>query len=147
MTQPVDPPRQVHVERTQQGRYVATNPRGMTLEFGHGEDLFSPVELLLAAIAGCSAIDVDFITSKRCQPDSFQVGVTAEKETDEHGGHKLSQVNVNFQLNFPDTEEGKLAEQIVERSIRQSRDRLCTVSRTVALPTTVTFQRDNQDVQ
>ena len=55
----------VEVERLAQTHYRATNPAGASLEFGAGEGLLSPVELLLAAVAGCTAVDVDVVTSRR----------------------------------------------------------------------------------
>ena len=39
----------VDVTRVDTGHYRATNPAGASLEFGTGEGLLSPVELLLAA--------------------------------------------------------------------------------------------------
>ena len=58
--------RSVTVERASQGRFAVTNSRGGRIAFGTGGDTdFTPTELLLAAIAGCTAIDVDIITSRR----------------------------------------------------------------------------------
>ena len=57
--------RRVTLERLDTGVYRATNPRGATLDFGSKhEQGFSPVELLLAAIGGCSAVDVDMVTGR-----------------------------------------------------------------------------------
>jgi len=47
--------------------YTATNGRGASIEVG-GQGNFSPVELLLAAIGGCTAVDVDVMTSRRAEP-------------------------------------------------------------------------------
>ena len=45
--------RTVSLSRLEKGRYLATNRHGVTLELGgDGTTSFSPVELLLAAIAG-----------------------------------------------------------------------------------------------
>jgi len=61
-----DEERSVHLGRIGLHRFKATNRRGGVLPIGTGEDPdFSPVELLLAAVAGCAALDVDFITGKR----------------------------------------------------------------------------------
>ncbi|HEY6278441.1 MAG TPA: hypothetical protein VIX86_19170 [Streptosporangiaceae bacterium] len=43
---------------------------------GCGTD-FTPTELLLAAIGGCTPIDVDILTSRLAQPDSCQVQAKA----------------------------------------------------------------------
>ena len=46
--------RSVELTRQRKARYVATNRRGGTIEVGEGDDpAFTPVELLLVAIAGC----------------------------------------------------------------------------------------------
>ncbi|MET3963806.1 putative redox protein [Marmoricola sp. OAE513] len=129
--------RTVELTRIGESRYKATNVRGGVLPIGRGQDPdFTPVELLLAAIAGCSAIDVDLITGKRAQPTDFDVHVEGDKVRDENGNH-LTNLKVTFDITFPEGEAGDAARSVVQRSIEQSRDRLCTVSRTVALPTPV----------
>ncbi len=125
--------RSIEMTRLSKGRYVATNGRGATLEFGSAQDdLFSPVELLLTAIAGCSGIDVDFITSKRAEPSRFLVTMDGDKVRDEHGNH-MTGLRLTFDLGFPDDEAGKAAREVLPRAVAQSHDRLCTVSRTVEL--------------
>jgi hypothetical protein len=56
--------REVMVERIEKGRLRAVNAGGGVLEFGGGGAEFSPIELLLTALAGCSALDVDALTSR-----------------------------------------------------------------------------------
>src|SRR4051794_6290181 len=129
-----DKQRSVRVTRLGSGRYQATNARGGTLLFGAGggEDAFTPVELLLAAIAGCSAIDVDLITGKRAGAISLDVVAEGDKVRDEGGNH-LTDLQVTFRVRFPDGEEGDRAREALPRAVAQSRDRLCTVGRTVQL--------------
>jgi putative redox protein len=135
-TQPNEPSaRRVELTRTGRARFRATNARGGTLDLGTGEDAdFTPVELLLVAIAGCSAADVDLITGKRSDPESFDVVATANKIRDALG-NRLADVALDFAVTFGDDEAGERAEQVLERSVRQSHDRLCTVSRTVEVGT------------
>lgn len=128
--------RTVSLQRTAKTHYTATNAAGDTIEFGQGEGLFSPVELLLAAIGGCSAIDVDLVTSRRGEPDEFTVTVSANKVADELGSH-LTDIAVDFTVKYPDTDKGRQAEELVPRLVAQSRDKDCTVSRTVSLGTDV----------
>ena len=72
--------RAVTVERCEPGRFAAVNQRGGRVMFGTGTDGdFTPTELLLAAIAGCTAIDVDILTSRRRESDSFVVEIGADK--------------------------------------------------------------------
>jgi uncharacterized OsmC-like protein len=125
--------RTVELARMGHGRYKATNVRGGVLPIGSGDDPdFTPVELLLAALAGCSAIDVDAITGKRAAPESFAVHASGDKVRDEHGNH-LTNLRLVFEITFPAGADGDAAREVLPRSIEQSRDRLCTVSRTVAL--------------
>lgn len=127
-------------------RLRATNSRGTTLDLGSGDGAdFTPVELLLVALAGCSAIDVDAITGKRSAPDRFDVVVEAEKVRDAMGNH-LTGITLDFAIDFPDTEGGAAAEAVLERAIQMSHDRLCTVTRTVELPTAVQPRLRGADV-
>ena len=58
--------RHVSLTRLDTGVYRATNARGDTLDFGSRiEEGFTPVELLMAALGGCSAVDVDVDENKR----------------------------------------------------------------------------------
>jgi uncharacterized OsmC-like protein len=132
-----DRDRRVEISRTAKGSYEAVNPRGGRLSFGSGDDdSFTPVELLLAAIAGCSAADVDYITVKRSEPDRFAVTMTAQKLRDENG-NRLTDLAITFDLGFPEGEAGDAARQVLPDAVRRSHDRLCTVSRTVELGTPV----------
>ncbi|MBO0828323.1 MAG: OsmC family protein [Streptosporangiales bacterium] len=129
--------RRVVVERVGPGRFAVTNVRGGRISVGTGDDAdFSPVELLLGAIGGCTSIDVDAVTSRRAPPDSFEVDVTANKVRDDGGNH-LTDIEVTFRVAFPGGPEGDGARAVLPRIVEQSRDRLCTVSRTVELGTPV----------
>ena len=143
MTQPQsEAHRSIELTKIGTGRYKATNPRGGETFFGSGgEDPdFTPVEMLLAAIAGCGAIDVDLITGKRATAESFRVTASAEKVRDERGNH-LVDLRVTFDVTFPAGEGGDAAREAMPRALQQSRDRLCTVSRTVALGEPVEFDQ------
>ena len=72
--------RTVTVHRIASGRFAVRNDRGGEITFGTGDGTdFTPTELLLAAVGGCTAIDVDILTSRRAEPDEFEVRVDAEK--------------------------------------------------------------------
>lgn len=133
--------REVVVERTESRRYRATSQKsGASLEFGQAEGLLTPVELLLAAIAGCSSIDVDVATTRRSEPETFQVAASGYKLT-EDGASRMDDISMSFDLKFPDTEEGRKAAGMVERIIKLSHDKYCTVSRTVELGAKVTSRQ------
>lgn len=130
--------REVRLTRTGPAEFDVTNVRGGTLHVGSGEGSdFTPVELLLTAIAGCSAIDVDFITGKRAQPEVFEVVSSGEKRKDPQGGSHMGDLAVAFTVRFPEGESGDRAREMLPKAIAMSRDRLCTVSRTVQLGTPV----------
>jgi len=130
--------RVVEIERTGTRRYAARNSRGGIIQISSGEgDTFTPVELFLAAIGACTGIDVDLITSKRAEPNVFRVRVTGDKIRDEAGINRMENLEVAFTVAFPDGEAGDAARAVLDRSIRMSHDRLCTVSRTVERGTPV----------
>ena len=103
---------------------------------GGGED-FSPVELLLAAIAGCTAIDVDYITTKRVAARDVHGRGVGEKLRDDSGNH-MGDLRVEFTVTFPEGEDGDQARERLPGAIARSHDRLCTVSRTVERGTPIT---------
>jgi putative redox protein len=129
--------RKVTVERVAAGRFAARNSRGGQIAFGTGGDTdFTPTELLLAAIGGCTAIDVDILTSRRAEPESFTVEVGASKVRDE-AGNRLTDITVTFQVSFPGGTAGDAARAVLPDAVRKSHDRLCTVGRTVEIGTPI----------
>ena len=129
--------RGVRLERIGNSRYTVSNERGgqITLGTGEGTD-FTPVELLLAAIGGCTAVDVDILTSRRAEPDTFEVLVGGEKVRDAAGNH-LTDLLVTFRVTFPAGEQGDKARTLLPDVVRLSHDRLCSVGRTVELGTPI----------
>ena len=136
--------REVRVERVDRLRYRAHGANGATLDFGVGDGLLTPVELLLAAIAGCSSVDVDAVTTRREIPQVFEVLASALKKH-EDGAVRLDDVEVDFDVQFPETEAGTQAAKMVDRLIRLSAEKDCTVSRTVEHPTKVEFYNVNAE--
>lgn len=136
--QPANPGyRTVTVDRDPAGVLHARNVRDGTLAVGHGDDGdFTPTELLLAAIAACTAADVDALTSRRAEPDTFAVQVEALKVRDDDGS-RLADVTVTFRVSFPAGPDGDVARSVLPEAVRRSHDRLCTVGRTVELATPV----------
>jgi uncharacterized OsmC-like protein len=125
--------RSVRMTRVAPGEYDVHNVRGGTIRIGGGGTAdFTPVELLLTAIAGCSAVDVDAITSRRAEPTTFEIESAGDKVKDEQGNH-MAGLEVTFTVRFPDGEAGDRAREMLPRAVAMSHDRLCTVSRTVQL--------------
>ena len=129
--------RSMTLTRTALGKFEVTNERGGTLVTGKGDDSdFLPGELLLAAIAACTGVDVDILASRRADPDSFKVRVDAEKMKDEHGNH-LANIELTFDIQFPEGEKGDAAREVLPSTVKRSRERLCTVGRTVEIGTPI----------
>ncbi|MBB1512057.1 OsmC family protein [Tessaracoccus sp. MC1627] len=133
-------PTAVQVTRLSHLSFEARNERGGSVPIGSGDSSeFTPVELLMAAIAACGAIDVDLITHRRSEPDVFNVDVTASRVKDSTG-NRLEDIEVTFSITFPEGEDGDRARLLLGRGIEQAHDRLCTVSRTIELGTPVTMK-------
>jgi putative redox protein len=134
-----DQRREVRLTRTGPHRLRATNRRGATLDIGDGsDDDFTPIELLLAASAACAGLDVEAITRRLAAPEQMDLLAFGDKVRDEHGNH-LASVEVTFRVRFPEGEGGDAARERLPDAVARSRDWLCSVSRTVALPTPVVF--------
>ncbi len=134
-----DTRRSVRLHRVAPGQFVATNPRGgqILLTTADGDpQAFTPVEALLAAIGGCTAMDVDALTSRRAEPESFEIVVEADKVRD-GSGNRLTGIEVTFRVRFPEGEAGDAAREVLPAAVARSHDRLCTVTRTVELPSPV----------
>jgi putative redox protein len=135
-----DTHRQVSIARDAAGAYTVTNERGGTIPVGTGTDgEFTPVELLLAAIGTCTAVDVDILTSRRAEPTAFTVEVAAEKVRDALG-NRLTDIAVTFHVSFPEGEGGDAARELLPDAVRRSHDSLCTVGKTVELGTPITAE-------
>jgi uncharacterized OsmC-like protein len=130
-------PRSVTLQRTARGRLTVINRRGGAITIGGGDDAdFSPTELLLAAIGGCTALDVDALTSRRAEPERLELQVDADKIRDEDG-NRLTNIITTFVVSFPDGDDGDAARAILPDVIAKSHDRLCTVGRTVEIGTPI----------
>jgi putative redox protein len=129
--------RTVTVSRTSGGRFTIRNGRGGEITIGTGDDAdFTPTELLLAAIGGCTAIDVDLLTTRRSEPERFDVVVDADKIRDA-SGNRLTNIATTFDIAFPEGERGDAARNLLPDAVQRSHDRLCTVGRTVETATEI----------
>lgn len=105
--------------------FEATNPEGAIVRFGSagGEAALSPVDLLLASLAGCSGTDVVDILAKKRQPVSRLVirveGVRATTPP---------RVYTAITLEYLVGGTG-LTEQAVAHAISLSRNKYCSVAK------------------
>lgn len=120
----------VEVTRSGEHRFVATNERGASVEIGRdgAEGAFTPGELLLAAVAGCSAVTSENLLMRRLGEDA-ELTVRADRTKTAEDKHKFAAIQTAFDVDLsaiPEDERTKLVE-AVERAIQK----YCTVSRSV----------------
>ena len=105
----------------------AKNESGNTLEtdgspqIGGGNKAFRPMQTVLAAIGGCSSIDIIHLMRKQRQPLE-DINVTVDGEREEGKVPSLfTKIHVHFEL------KGDLDEKKVERACRLSMEEYCSV--------------------
>lgn len=134
--------RTVSLRREAEGIYIATNAAGAELRFGpNAEGGFGNVELLLAAVAGCSGTDLDVMTCRRAEPTRWGATVTADKVSTD-GATILRDIVVTFHVEFPEGDDGDKARARVAPALKSAHEKTCTISRTIELGSKVTLQAD-----
>ena len=117
----------------------AVNDEGASLEMDGSNEIggqnlgMKPMQLLLAAVGGCSSIDVLMILKKQKQVvRSFSVDVEADKEA--VGEYSLyKNVCLHFMV------EGELDPAKAKKAIELSLDKYCSVAKILEPTTTVTY--------
>ena len=119
--------------------FEATNPRGARVAIGPDTDdgVFTPGELLLAAVAGCVGMTVDGLVVRRVGEDArFEVHTDRTKESED--AHEFAGVSVDLDVDMAalDDEQRAALAAAADRAV----ERLCTVSRTLkkGVPVTLT---------
>lgn len=137
--------KQVTLTREAEGVYLARNADGAELRFGYNVDnALSSIELLMVAIAGCSATDLDMMTSRRAEPTKFDVTVDAQKVAGTSPAF-LRNIEVLFDVAFPEGEDGDKARARIGAALKAAEEKTCTVSRTVSHGSPVTLSTVNHD--
>lgn len=130
-------PKSLTLTREDEGVYVITNEIGEELRVGHNvEGGFGFVELLMAAAVGCSSTDLDVMTSRRAEPDTFVATITADKMGGDEGNY-LQNVKIEFDVQFPEGPEGDKARARIPVALKAAEERTCTVTRTMSRGTPV----------
>lgn len=104
--------------------FIGKNFTGGTVQMGDlaGRPGISPMELLLAGLAGCTGVDVALILGKQRQPlDDFQVRVRG-KRADQH-----PKVYTEIVIEYLLWGEG-LSEKAIEQAIALSEEKYCSAS-------------------
>lgn len=94
-------------------------PLGASEDVGGDDDGFRPMQLIAIGLAGCTAMDViSVLTKKRQKVDSFKVRVTAKQES-EH-----PRIFTQFKIEYLLTGEN-IDETTVQRAIELSETKYC----------------------
>jgi putative redox protein len=104
-------------------RFVATTTSGheIAVDNAEGNSAPRPTELLLAAIAGCTAMDVvEIMRKKRQEFARYSVEVS--------GTQRETAPNVFLEITIVHTVEGDVDAEAVRRSVELSATKYCTVS-------------------
>lgn len=119
----MDGNRRLTLTANDDGTVTATNRHGATLTIDpDGESGLSPLELLLASLGSCSAVDLALLMRKQRAPITpFDIEVVGDKENE-----RMHWLRVTYTVPAG-TDPAKL-----ERSRSRTADDLCTVSRTLA---------------
>ncbi len=106
-------------------RFAITTGSGhsLAIDDADGDSAPRPAELLLAAQAGCTALDVASILAKKRQIfDTYEVSVTGEQREDRHP-HVYQQIDIVHEFKGADLDVAA-----VRRAIELSATRYCTAS-------------------
>lgn len=109
--------------------FISSNQDGLTIEsdgslaIGGGNKAMRPMEMVLAAIASCSSIDVVMILKKqRQQLDDIRVTVEG-KRAEGQVPAVFTDIHIHFKLT------GKIATAKGQRAVQLSMDEYCSVSK------------------
>ncbi len=117
----------------------ATNGTGNTLLMDASESIgghhkgFRPMEMLLAAIGGCSAIDViNILRKQKQQIRKFAVSVEAEREKVEQHT-EFRKIRLIFKI------DGEVKAENALKAIQLSHDKYCSVSKALETKSEISF--------
>jgi len=110
--------------------HSAENKSGATVLMGEpkdGKPFISPMEMLLAGLAGCTGIDIiDILKKKRQLPTEFKIKVRGNQKVDSY-----PKVYTEFQVEYLLWGENLIAKD-VEQAIQLSEEKYCSVGGTLA---------------
>ncbi len=121
---------EINIKRLNDAYHMeATNEDGSTISLDSSPDAggmnlgFRPMQLLLAGVGGCSAIDIISILKKQKQPlEDIQVKVHADREEGKVPS-LFKKIHITYTL------KGKLDEHKVKRAVELSMDQYCSVAK------------------
>ncbi|MFD9704801.1 OsmC family protein [Lentzea sp. NPDC059081] len=125
----------INVERVGEHEFVAKNDRGASVRIGRKgqEGSFSPVELLVAAAAGCALVTSETLVLRRTGTD--ELSATADAVQSESGNEVIS-IPVTLSYDLSGVDDPEALETVVRRAVEQ----FCTVTRTLKQSATAPLQ-------
>ncbi len=129
----------IEINRLNDGFWMeAVNENGNKVHIDASPDIggtdhgFRPMQMLLAALGGCSAIDIISILKKQKQPlEDLKITITGERETDAVPS-LFTEAHVHF------TFYGNLDEDKVKKAVVLSVEKYCSVAKTLEKTAKVT---------
>ena len=102
---------------------------------GNGEGM-RPMQLLLAALGGCSTIDIILILKKQKQEvESLEIEVNGDRQKNESEDVSLFKtIDVHFIF------KGNLDSEKVNRAVKLSMEKYCSVSKTLEPTANITYR-------
>ena len=108
-------------------QFVGTDSRGQSVVLSGSQDQggASPSEMLLVALASCTAVDVVEIMEKKRRPlESLEIVITGDRNPDPPWAYHS--IHVNYRVRGRD-----LTEKAVSQAIALSEEKYCSVAATV----------------
>src|SRR5688500_6166398 len=130
----------IELNRLNDGYHLeAINEQGKIVNIDASPDIgginqgMRPMQLLLAAIGGCSTIDIINILKKQKQPlRDIKITVTGEREKDAVPS-LFVEVHTHFRL------FGNLDQDKVQRAVSLSVEKYCSVAKTLSFKANITY--------
>jgi uncharacterized OsmC-like protein len=125
----------INLERVGEHEFVASNGRGASVRIGRKgqEGSFSPVELLVAAAAGCAVVTSETLILRRTGGDQL----TAEADAvQSESGNEVISIPVTLSYDLSEVDDPEALEIVVRRAVEQ----FCTVTRTLKQSATSPLQ-------
>ena len=111
--------------------FEAKDATGHSVHMDAGENIggkdqgFRPMQMLLAGLGGCSAIDIVMILKKQRQTiDSFEISIDGAREAGKEPS-LWETIQIHFKL------KGQIDKDKAERAVALSMDKYCSVSKTL----------------
>lgn len=114
----------IKLKRNEALKFDAEVTDGRTIELNSGKEMgraFTPMELFLFSVAGCTAMDVIWILERQRQKvDNFEISARGTRREEDPMYYET--IDLEYKI-----EGRQIREDAVERAIRLSQDKYCSV--------------------